>query len=162
MKVRASLVGVAIFFYGISFLTIVEGMRIKSYLSVTDFRIPLRPDIYLQSLGWFMAFITTLFLVKDIFYAKVQTTATRSGTNKHDVIITLLMFSIYIISIEWLGYILSSFMFFFAFLRWIGKYSYFKTLIVSIPAAVCLYLIFVKGFEMILPIGIIESTLLGG
>ncbi len=161
MKFRASSIATAIFFYGISFLTIIEGMRMKSLLSPTDFQIPLRPDIYLQSLGWIMAFITSLFLIKSIFYAKVPA-AIRLGGNKRVVIITLLMFLIYIISIEWLGYILSSALFFFAFLRWIGKYSYLRTFIISIPAALGLYLIFVKGFEMILPSGIIESTFFAG
>lgn len=156
MKINKSTVIPAIFFFVVSFLTVLEGFRVRKNLTFLDYLSPLRPDNYLLLLAGAIATLAVLFLVKDIFLSS-HYTISKSKTRITDVIITLAIFIGYILSVEWLGYLLTTFLFYFFFLRWVGRYSYVKTVIISILVTVGYHLVFVEGFDMVLPTGIIEG-----
>ena len=166
MKKRTYLVMVAIFFFTCSALTIIEGIKVHDRISLSDFVTPLRPDVYLVSLGIGMAFVTILFIITNIFSKKDQiimrSVMLTNIRQDPTVIIAIGIFIIYVLLTDWIGYIISSILFYFVFLRWIGKYSYFMTIVISIFISFCSHIIFVWGFEMPLPEGIIEKMLFGG
>jgi hypothetical protein len=162
MKKRTYLVIVAIFFFLCSALTIIEGIKVHDRISLSDYVTPLRPDVYLVSLGIGMAFVTILFLIVNIFFKKDQIIMSSAMSIKDPtVIIAIGIFIIYVLLTDWIGFTLSSIIFYFVFLRWIGKYSYLMAIIISVFVSFCSYVVFVMGFDMDLPKGIIEKMLFG-
>ncbi len=158
MKIKKSNAIIAIFFLTISFLTILESFQVKKHISIAEYLTPLNTSVYLQTLGWLVAFVTILFIMKEILFPSPSMTGTgRSGTKIRDAVMTMTIYTVYVLSMVWLGYTLSTILFYFVFLRWIGRYPYRKTLTISIIATVCSDLIFIKGFAMMPPAGIIEN-----
>jgi hypothetical protein len=142
-------------FLGISFLTFLESFTVKGQLSLADQMTPLSPDKYLKILSFLIALTTILYLGKEIFLA--PTPAHRVGQPKfRDLVAATVIFIGYIASAAWLGYILSTFLFYFLFLRIVGRYSYAKTLILSVGITLSFELIFEKGLQVVLPAGILD------
>jgi hypothetical protein len=157
--IKKSDILISILFLGISFLTFFESLRVKKHLSTAEYLTPLRTDIYLQGLGWMVAFFTILFILKEIRGSSDLKTI-RKETKLRHLMFAMVLYIFYILSTPWLGYVLSTLLFFLIFLRWVGKYSYLKTFTFSTLITICFYLIFIKGFEMALPAGIIENLFL--
>jgi hypothetical protein len=62
--------------------------------------------------------------------------------------------------VTWIGIYLSSVLFIGFFMRWLGKYAWWKVALVGLGTAVALYLVFETWFKVPLPKGPLE-TLLG-
>lgn len=163
MKIERSTIIQTILLGGISFVTVLEGFRVKKYLSVLDYMSPIRPDNYLYFLGGAMAFFTILLLGREVFLSSNHTISKpKLKILSRDVQIASVLFIFcYILLLGWFGFILSTFLFYFIHLRWIGRYSYIKAVIISIIVTVGNYLIFIKSFYLPLPGGIIEALLEG-
>ncbi len=58
-----------------------------------------------------------------------------------------------------LGIYVASVLFILGFMRWLGKYSWLKSILVSIGVAVFFFLMFEKGFSVPLPKGPLEAAL---
>jgi len=67
--------------------------------------------------------------------------------------------AIYAALVGWIGIYVSSILFVAFFMRWLGKYAWWKAAAVSIGAAVVFYLIFEAWFKVPLPKGPLESLL---
>jgi hypothetical protein len=145
----------AILFLGISLLAFIESSGMKKHLSLADQFTPLSPDKYLKILGAMIAFVTILYLGKEIFFTRHPATQV-SQIKFHDVLAALGIFIGYVAVTPWLGYILGTFLFYFLFLRFVGRYSYPKTLMISIIITLCLELIFAKALQIVVPTGILE------
>ena len=59
----------------------------------------------------------------------------------------------------WIGIYLSSFLFIGFFMRWLGKYPWWKVAVVSIATMVAFYLVFEMWFKVPLPKGPLEKLL---
>ena len=75
------------------------------------------------------------------------------------VLAVLIPTAIYAAAVTWIGIYVSSILFVGFFMRWLGKYPWWKVLAVSLAAAVAFYLIFEIWFKVPLPKGPVESWL---
>ena len=75
------------------------------------------------------------------------------------VLTVLVPAAIYVALITWLGIYLSSALFVAFFMRWLGKYVWWKVAAVSIGNSVVFFLIFEMWFKVPLPKGPLESLL---
>jgi hypothetical protein len=142
-------------FLGVSVLTFLESFAVKGQLSLADQMTPLSPDKYLRILSVLIALGTILYLGKEIFFTRPP--APRVGQPKfRDLVAATVIFIGYIASAAWLGYIPSTFLFFFLFLRFVGRYSYAKTLIFSVIITLSFELIFEKGLQVVFPAGFLD------
>jgi len=75
------------------------------------------------------------------------------------VLVVLVPAAIYVALIGWLGIYITSAVFIAFFMRWLGKYAWWKVAAVSIGTAVVFYLIFEVWFLVPLPKGPLEEAL---
>jgi hypothetical protein len=75
------------------------------------------------------------------------------------VLAVLIPTAIYAAAVTWIGIYVSSVLFIGFFMRWLGKYPWWKVLAVSLAAAVAIYLIFELWFKVPLPKGPLENLL---
>lgn len=75
------------------------------------------------------------------------------------VLTVLIPTAIYATLIGWIGIYVSSILFIGFFMRWLGKYAWWKVAAVSLGSAVVFYLIFEAWFKVPLPKGLVESFL---
>ncbi len=142
-------------FLGVSLLTFLESSAVKERLSLADLMTPLSPDKYLRILAALIALVTLFYLAKEIFFS--PDSGPRTGRAKfRDLAAATAIFIGYIASAPWLGYLLSTLLFYFLFLRFVGKYSYARTLIFSIVITLSFELIFAIGLQVVLPPGILD------
>jgi hypothetical protein len=142
-------------FLGVSLLTFFESFAVKEQLSLADLMTPLSPDKYLRILAALIALVAILYLGREFF--STPPAASQVGRPKvRDLVAATVIFIGYIASAGWLGYILSTLLFYFLFLRFVGRYSYTKTLIFSVIITLSFELIFAKGLQVVLPAGILD------
>jgi hypothetical protein len=75
------------------------------------------------------------------------------------VLAVLVPTAIYAAAVTWLGIFVSSALFIAFFMRWLGKYAWWKVALVSVGAVVAFYLVFVAWFQVPLPKGPLEVLL---
>lgn len=75
------------------------------------------------------------------------------------VLTVLVPTAIYAGLVTWIGIYASSFLFIGFFMRWLGKYPWWKVIAVSLVTVVVFYVIFEIWFKVPLPKGPIESLL---
>jgi hypothetical protein len=66
---------------------------------------------------------------------------------------------LYAVLVTWIGIYVSSVLFIAFFMRWLGKYAWWKVAGVSLGTAVVIYLVFEKWFKVPLPKGPLENLL---
>jgi hypothetical protein len=75
------------------------------------------------------------------------------------VLAVLVPTALYALLVTWIGIYVSSVLFIGFFMRWLGKYPWWKVAGVSLGTAVVLYLVFEKWFKVPLPKGPLENLL---
>lgn len=75
------------------------------------------------------------------------------------VLAVLVPTAVYAILVTWVGIYAASVVFVAFFMRWLGKYAWWKVAAVSVGTAVALYLVFEMWFQVPLPKGPLESLL---
>jgi putative tricarboxylic transport membrane protein len=75
------------------------------------------------------------------------------------VLAVLIPSAIYVAAISWTGIYVSSALFIAFFMRWLGKYPWWKVAAVSIGTMVVFFLIFESWFKVPLPKGPLENLL---
>jgi len=75
------------------------------------------------------------------------------------VLTVLVPTAIYAAAVTWIGIYVSSILFISFFMRWLGKYPWWKAAAVSLGAAVVFFLVFEIWFKVPLPKGPIEELL---
>lgn len=75
------------------------------------------------------------------------------------VLAVLVPTAVYALLVTWIGVYVSSVLFIGFFMRWLGKYPWWKVAAVSLGTAVVLYLVFEKWFKVPLPKGALENLL---
>jgi hypothetical protein len=66
---------------------------------------------------------------------------------------------VYVVLVGWLGIYVSAVLFIALFMRWLGKYSWWKVVVVSLGTSVVFFLIFERWFLVPLPKGPVEAWL---
>src|SRR4030095_7856427 len=75
------------------------------------------------------------------------------------VLTVLIPTAIYAALVGWIGIYVASFLFIGFFMRWLGKYAWWKTVLVSLATMVAFYLVFEIWFKVPLPKGPLEQAL---
>ena len=75
------------------------------------------------------------------------------------VLAVLVPTAVYALLVTWVGIYAASVVFIAFFMRWLGKYAWWKVAAVSVGTAVTLYLVFELWFKVPLPKGPLESLL---
>ena len=75
------------------------------------------------------------------------------------VLTVLIPTAIYALLVTWIGIYASSVLFIGFFMRWLGKYPWWKVLTVSVGTIVVFYVVFEIWFKVPLPKGLVESFL---
>ncbi|HYN13290.1 MAG TPA: tripartite tricarboxylate transporter TctB family protein, partial [Burkholderiales bacterium] len=75
------------------------------------------------------------------------------------VLTVLIPTAIYAALVTWIGIYVSSVLFIGFFMRWLGKYPWWKVIAVSVVTVVVFYVIFEMWFKVPLPKGPLESWL---
>ena len=75
------------------------------------------------------------------------------------VLAVLLPTAVYALFVTWIGIYISSILFIGFFMRWLGKYAWWKTGLVSLATMVAFYLVFEIWFKVPLPKGPVETWL---
>ena len=75
------------------------------------------------------------------------------------VLAVLVPAAVYVATIGWIGIYVSSTVFIAFFMRWLGKYAWWKVATVSIGTMVVFFLIFESWFKVPLPKGPLENLL---
>jgi putative tricarboxylic transport membrane protein len=75
------------------------------------------------------------------------------------VLTVLIPTAIYVGAVTWIGIYVSSAVFIGFFMRWLGKYVWWKVAAVSLATVVVFYFIFEKWFQVPLPKGPLENLL---
>ena len=75
------------------------------------------------------------------------------------VLAVLVPSAIYVAAMTWIGLYVSSALFIAFFMRWLGRYAWWKVAVVSIATMAVFYLVFEIWFKVPLPKGPLESLL---
>ena len=75
------------------------------------------------------------------------------------VLTVLVPTAIYAALVTWIGIYTASVLFIAFFMRWLGKYAWWKVAVVSVGAVVVFYVVFEIWFKVPLPKGIVERLL---
>ena len=75
------------------------------------------------------------------------------------VLAVLVPSAIYVATISWIGIYVSSALFIAFFMRWLGKYAWWKVAVVSVGVMAVFFLIFESWFKVPLPKGPLENLL---
>jgi putative tricarboxylic transport membrane protein len=75
------------------------------------------------------------------------------------VLSVLVPTAIFALCVTWIGIYVSAVLFIAFFMRWLGKYLWWKVVAVSLGTAVVMYLVFEKWFKVPLPKGPLENLL---
>jgi hypothetical protein len=75
------------------------------------------------------------------------------------VLAVLVPTALYVLLVTWIGIYVASTAFIGFFMRWLGKYDWWKVVAVSVGTAVVLFLVFEFWFKVPLPKGPVESFL---
>jgi hypothetical protein len=75
------------------------------------------------------------------------------------VLTVLVPTAIYVATVSWIGIYVSSAVLIGLFMRWLGKYAWWKVLAVSVGTSVALFLVFELWFQVPLPKGPLENML---
>ena len=75
------------------------------------------------------------------------------------VLAVLVPTAVYVATIGWIGIYVSSAVFIAFFMRWLGKYAWWKVAAVSVGTMAVFFVIFEKWFQVPLPKGPLESAL---
>ena len=75
------------------------------------------------------------------------------------VLSVLVPTAVYALLVTWIGIYVSSALFIAFFMRWLGKYDWWKVVAVSLGTVVIFYVVFEKWFKVPLPKGPLENLL---
>ena len=119
-----------------------------------------RPGYFPFYIGLLMCISATLNFVRGLLL-KPEKNKTFVQVGQLKLVLTVLIpTAIYAFAVTWIGIYASSVLFIGFFMRWLGKYPWWKVAVVSIGTVVAFWFVFEVWFKVPLPKGPLE-TLLG-
>jgi putative tricarboxylic transport membrane protein len=156
LRHKAAEIGMSALFLAIGLLVIFESVRLG--IGWEEPYGP-RPGYFPFYVGLIMSVSALVNAVRAlIVYRAANKTFVEVGQLKL-VLAVLVPTTIYAGLVIWLGIFLSSALFIAFFMRWLGKYPWWKVALVSVGAVIVFYLIFDTWFKVPLPKGPLEAFL---
>jgi hypothetical protein len=155
LGVRAAEIAVAAGFFAIGALVIVDSVRLGIGWQADG-----------PAAGYFPFYIGVLICIASLINVVSALIAARGGNSTFVevgqlklVLSVLLPAAAYVGIIGWLGIYVASTLFVALFMRWLGKYAWWKVAAVSVGNSVVFFLIFEIWFKIPLPKGPLEAFL---
>jgi putative tricarboxylic transport membrane protein len=118
-----------------------------------------RPGYFPFYVGLIMAFAALVNLVRGAMVRPERNKPFVLAGQLKMVLTVLVPTVVYAVAITWVGIYASSILFIGFFMRWLGKYAWWKVAAVSVGVMVAFYFIFEIWFKVPLPKGPIEAFL---
>jgi hypothetical protein len=117
-----------------------------------------KPGYFPFYLGLIMALAALFNLVRAAMIARDKNKPFVLAGQLKMVLAVLIPTAIYAAAIGWIGIYAASALFIAFFMRWLGKYAWWKVALVSVGVVVAFYVIFEIWFKVPLPKGPIEAA----
>ena len=153
---KSAEVGVAVLFLLLGALVIYDSVRLG--IGWQEVHGP-QPGYFPFYVGAIIAVSAIINLVRALLVPEAKNATFVQRGQLKMVLAVLVPTAIYAVLVTWIGIYVSSILFIAFFMRWLGKYPWWKVVAVSFGAAVVFYLIFEIWFKVPLPKGPIESFL---
>lgn len=153
---KSAELGVAAFIFLLGAIVIVDSVRLGTGWQ----------EIHGPRPGYFPFYIGLIMCVASLINVARALTV-RGADNKTFVEVgqlklvlsVLVPAAAYVLCVTWIGVYVSSVLFIGFFMRWLGKYAWWKVVAVSVVTMVVFYLVFEKWFKVPLPKGPLENLL---
>jgi len=153
---KSAELGVAAFIFLLGAIVIVDSVRLG--IGWQEIHGP-RPGYFPFYIGLIMCVASLVNVVRALMVkAADNKTFVEVGQLKL-VLAVLVPTALYALLVTWIGIYVSSVLFIGFFMRWLGKYPWWKVAGVSLATAVVLYIVFEKWFKVPLPKGPLENLL---
>jgi putative tricarboxylic transport membrane protein len=153
---KSAELGVAAFFFLLGAIVIYDSVRLG--FGWQEVHGP-RPGYFPFYLGLIMCVASVINAVRALLTRGAgDTTFVEVGQLKL-VLSVLVPTALYALLVTWIGIYVSSVLFIGFFMRWLGKYPWWKVTGVSLVTMVVIYLVFEKWFKVPLPKGALENLL---
>jgi putative tricarboxylic transport membrane protein len=153
IRARAAEIGVAAFFFALGALVIFDSQRLGAGWADDG---P-RPGYFPFYVGLIICVSALINMARALLVpAAKNKTFVEVGQLKM-VLTVLIPTTIYVGAVTWIGIYVSSAVFIAFFMRWLGKYAWWKVAAVSLATVVVFYFIFEKWFQVPLPKGPLEN-----
>jgi putative tricarboxylic transport membrane protein len=154
-RTRGAEIAVAALFLGAGVLVMYDSVRLGSTWGDDG---P-KPGYFPFYIGLIMAVAAVMNLARGFVIPADRNPPFVLAGQLKMVLTVLVPAAIYAGAIGWIGIYVSSIVFIAFFMRWLGKFAWWKVAAVSIGTAVALFLIFERWFLVPLPKGPIEALL---
>jgi putative tricarboxylic transport membrane protein len=155
IRTRAAEIAVAAFFFALGALVIYDSQRLGAGWGDDG---P-RPGYFPFYVGLIICLASVVNVVRALLVpAAKNKTFVEVGQLKM-VLTVLVPTAIYVGAVTWIGIYIASTVFIAFFMRWLGKYAWWKVAAVSIGTSVVFFVIFEKWFQVPLPKGPLENLL---
>jgi hypothetical protein len=118
-----------------------------------------KPGYFPFYIGLIMTLAAVMNLARGFMIAREKNAPFVLAGQLKMVLTVLVPTAIYATAITWVGIYVSSIVFIAFFMRWLGKFAWWKVTAVSVGTTVALFLIFERWFLVPLPKGPIEALL---
>ena len=155
IRTRAAEIGVAALFFALGALVIFDSQRLGAGWGDDG---P-RPGYFPFYVGLIIC-VSALVNVARALLVPAAKNKTFVEVGQLKMVLTVLIpTAIYVAAVTWIGIYVSSTVFIAFFMRWLGKYVWWKVAAVSLGASVVFFVIFEKWFQVPLPKGPLERLL---
>ena len=154
-RTRGAEIAVAALFLGAGVLVMYDSVRLGSTWGDDG---P-KPGYFPFYIGLIMAVAAVMNLARGFVIPADRNPPFVLAGQLKMVLTVLVPAAIYAGAIGWIGIYVSSIVFIAFFMRWLGKFAWWKVVAVSFGTAVALFLIFERWFLVPLPKGPIEALL---
>jgi hypothetical protein len=155
IRVRSAELGVAAFFLIIGALVVYDSVR----LGIGWADDGPRPGYFPFYLGAIICVSSLINVVRALLVPAAKNKTFVEVGQLRMVLMMLVPTAVYVAAVTWIGIYVSSTIFIALFMRWLGKYAWWKAAVVSIGVSVVFFVIFEIWFKVPLPKGPVEGWL---
>ena len=157
LRHKSAEIAVAALFFFLGALVIADSVRLG--VGWQEVHGP-RPGYFPFYVGLIICVSAVITFVRALLMPRAAGDRTFVKVGQLKLVLTVLIpTAIYAALIGWIGIYVSSILFVGFFMRWLGKYAWWKVAAVSLGSAIVFYLIFEAWFKVPLPKGLVESFL---
>jgi len=153
---KSAELGVAAFIFLLGAIVIVDSVRLG--IGWQEIHGP-RPGYFPFYIGLIMCVASLVNVVRALMVKAADNKSFVEVGQLKLVLAVLVPTALYALLVTWIGIYVSSVLFIGFFMRWLGKYPWWKVAGVSLATAVVLYIVFEKWFKVPLPKGPLENLL---
>src|SRR5688572_21652484 len=155
-RLKSAEVAVAALFFAIGAVVVYDSVRLG--FGWQEVHGP-RPGYFPFYIGLLICISAVVNIVRALLIAPEKNkTFVQRGQLKL-VLAVLIPTAIYAAAVTWIGIYVSSALFIGFFMRWLGKYVWWKVVATSLITVVVFYMVFEKWFQVPLPKGFLERIL---